>query len=123
MEVAREQLDAFRSATQIPVSSAAAEAARTQAAELERSLRQWELILAERERIIAADEDAPTTVLVTHHVEEIPPHFTDVLLMREGRVVAQGPIEITLTEDTLEATFGIPLVLEVRGDRYPARAR
>jgi iron complex transport system ATP-binding protein len=62
-------------------------------------------------------------VLVTHHVEEVPPHFTDVLLLREGRVVAQGPLEITLTADNLEATFGLPLELEVRGDRFAARAR
>ena len=52
---------------------------------------------------------APAMVLVTHHVEEVPPHFTDVLLVRDGRVVAQGPIEITLTAANLEATFGLPL--------------
>ena len=50
---------------------------------------------------LAADVEAPALVLVTHHVEEIPPNFTDVLLLRGGRVVAQGPIEITLTEDNL----------------------
>jgi iron complex transport system ATP-binding protein len=72
---------------------------------------------------LAADLAAPALVLVTHHVEEVPPHFTDVLLMRAGRVVAQGPIEITLTAENLEATFGLPLELEVRGDRYAARAR
>ena len=72
---------------------------------------------------LAADLAAPALVLVTHHVEEVPPHFTDVLLVRDGRVVAQGPIEITLTADNLEATFGLPLELEVRGDRYAARAR
>ena len=63
---------------------------------------------------LAADLAAPL-VLVTHHVEEVPPHFTDVLLMRDGRVVAQGPIEITLTAANLEATFGLPLELEVGG--------
>ena len=52
---------------------------------------------------LAADVDAPALVLVTHHVEEIPPRFTDVLLMREGRVVAAGPIEITLTAENLVA--------------------
>ena len=72
---------------------------------------------------LAADLAAPALVLVTHHVEEMPPHFTDVLLMREGRIVAQGPIEITLTAENLEATFGLPLELEVRGDRFAARAR
>jgi iron complex transport system ATP-binding protein len=70
-----------------------------------------------------ADADAPASVLVTHHVEEIPPSFTDVLLLREGRIVAQGPIEITLTEDNLSKTFGMPLELERRGERWTARAR
>ena len=72
---------------------------------------------------LAADLAAPAMVLVTHHVEEVPPHFTDVLLVRGGRVVAQGPIEITLTAANLEATFAMPLELEVRGNRYAARAR
>ena len=69
---------------------------------------------------IAGDVMAPALVLVTHHVEEIPPHFTDVLLLREGSVVAQGPIEITLTADNLSTTFGLPLRLEQRGSRYLA---
>ncbi|MGZ4629828.1 ABC transporter ATP-binding protein [Oryzihumus sp.] len=72
---------------------------------------------------LAADVDAPALVLVTHHVEEIPPSFTDVLLVRDGRVVAQGPIEITLTEDNLSETFGLPLVVDRHGDRWSARAR
>ncbi|APH01499.1 iron ABC transporter ATP-binding protein [Janibacter indicus] len=72
---------------------------------------------------IAGDLEAPALVMVTHHVEEIPPHFTDVLLLREGQVVAHGPIEITLTEANLSQTFGIDLVLEQHGDRWSARAR
>lgn len=72
---------------------------------------------------IAADLEAPAVVMVTHHVEEIPPHFTDVLLMRDGGVVAQGPIELTLTEENLAATFGVDLVLEQHGHRWAARAR
>ena len=56
---------------------------------------------------LAEDLEAPALVLVTHHVEEIPPGFTDVLLLREGRVVAAGPLEITLTEANLEKTFGL----------------
>ena len=71
---------------------------------------------------IAADLAAPALVMVTHHVEEIPPHFTDILLMREGRVVAQGPIEITLTAENLSRTFGLDLVLEKHGERWSARA-
>ncbi|PRY48913.1 iron complex transport system ATP-binding protein [Knoellia remsis] len=72
---------------------------------------------------IAGDVMAPALVLVTHHVEEIPPNFTDVLLLREGRVVAQGPVEITLTAENLSATFGLPLELEQRGARYAAWSR
>ncbi len=72
---------------------------------------------------LAADVEAPALVLVTHHVEEIPPSFTDVLRLRDGRVVAQGPIEIALNEQTLSDTFGLPLVLDRNGDRWTARAR
>ena len=72
---------------------------------------------------LAADTEAPAMVLVTHHVEEIPPGFTDVLMVRAGRVVAAGPIPLTLTADNLSATFGLELVLEQHGERYTARAR
>ncbi len=79
--------------------------------------------LVQRLGDLAADTEAPALVLVTHHVEEIPPSFTDVLMLREGRVVAAGPIEPTLTEENLSATFGLPLVLERHDDRWTARAR
>ncbi len=72
---------------------------------------------------LAQDVEAPAMVLVTHHVEEIPPGFTDALLLRQGRVVAQGPLELALTAETLSETFGLPLELEVRDGRYAARAR
>ena len=71
---------------------------------------------------LAADTEAPASVLVTHHVEEIPPHFTDVLLLREGRLVAAGPLEVTLTAPNLSETFGLPLVVERHGQRWSARA-
>jgi iron complex transport system ATP-binding protein len=71
---------------------------------------------------IAADEDAPALVLVTHHVEEIPPGFTHVLLLRGGRVVSAGPIAEALTTATLAACFGIDLELTRNGDRWTARA-
>lgn len=72
---------------------------------------------------LAQDTDAPALVLVTHHVEEIPPGFTDVLLLRDGAVVAAGPIETTLTAENLSTTFGMPLTLEQHDDeRWSARA-
>jgi iron complex transport system ATP-binding protein len=78
--------------------------------------------LVRRLGLIAADEDAPALVLVTHHVEEIPPGFTHVLLLRGGRVVAAGPIASTLTAQNLAQTFGIGLELARTGDRWAARA-
>ena len=77
-----------------------------------------------REHFLAAVErlgsavDAPSMVLVTHHVEEITPQFTHVLLLREGRAIAAGPVDRTLTTTHLRATFGAPVKLARRGGRY-----
>src|SRR5439155_21828076 len=60
---------------------------------------------------LAADPDAPALVLVTHHVEEIPPGFTHALLLREGGVVAQGLLGETVTGEHLSKTFGTPLAV------------
>jgi iron complex transport system ATP-binding protein len=73
--------------------------------------------------LLAMDENSPATILVSHHVEEIPPGFTHVLMMRAGAVVASGPLPTTLTEGTLTETFGMPLELDQHGDRYAARRR
>jgi iron complex transport system ATP-binding protein len=72
---------------------------------------------------IALDDEAPTTVLVTHHVEEIPVGFTHALLLRAGSVVAQGEIGDVLTAENLTVTFGLELDVERRGERWSARAR
>jgi iron complex transport system ATP-binding protein len=71
---------------------------------------------------LAEDPDAPALVLVTHHVEEIPPGFTHALLLREGSVVAAGLLGETLTAENLSKTFGLPLVVQRVDDRYTARA-
>ncbi|MGH3717784.1 MAG: ABC transporter ATP-binding protein [Pseudonocardiaceae bacterium] len=72
---------------------------------------------------LALDPEAPATVLVTHHVEEIPPGFTHAMLMRDGAVVAQGLLEAVLTEDNLSKTFGVDLVLRRFGQRFFAYRR
>ncbi len=71
--------------------------------------------------VLAHDPDAPATVLVSHHVEEIPPGFTHVLLLRRGAVVAEGPLEDVLTREHLSATFGMPLDLRHEDGRWSAR--
>lgn len=78
--------------------------------------------LVRRLGLLAADPAAPALVLVTHHVEEIPPGFTHVLMLRGGRVVAAGEVRSTLSAQALADTFGVPLVLERHGQRYSARA-
>ena len=73
--------------------------------------------------VLAMDPDSPATVLVSHHVEEIPPGFTHALMLREGRVVASGLLDHVVTEANLSATFGMPLVLSHEDGRFAARRR
>lgn len=86
------------------------------------------LDLGAREELLAllgGYASAPTTpamVMVTHHVEEIPLGFTHVLLLRQGAVVAAGPITENLTAETLSETFGLPIRLSQDAGRYAARA-
>ncbi len=77
--------------------------------------------LVERLGRIAADAYAPTTVLVTHHVEEIPVGFSHALLLRAGRVVAGGPIAEVLTDELASRTYGIPLRIGQDAGRWFAR--
>ncbi|GAB3668058.1 ABC transporter ATP-binding protein [Nocardioides korecus] len=70
---------------------------------------------------LAMDEYSPATVLVSHHVEEIPVGFTHALMLREGAVVAAGPIPHVLTADVLSETFGMRLALSEVDGRFAAR--
>ncbi|SDU93495.1 iron complex transport system ATP-binding protein [Microlunatus sagamiharensis] len=72
---------------------------------------------------LASDPYAPASVLVTHHVEEIPVGVTHVLLLKHGRVVAAGPIEETLTAQRLGETFDLEVELTSRAGRWSAQAR
>ncbi len=71
---------------------------------------------------LASDPGAPPLVLVTHHLDEIPPGFTHALLLRAGRVHAAGPLAEVLTAETLSSCFDLPLQIERRGDRWSAWA-
>ncbi|OAV59991.1 ABC transporter ATP-binding protein [Enteractinococcus helveticum] len=88
------------------------------------------LDLAGRETLVrsltqlASDPFAPTPILVTHHVEEIPPNFTHAMLLREGQVIAAGPLETALTEETLSEAFRLPLNVSRNAEgRFSAFAR
>lgn len=67
-------------------------------------------------------EVAPAVVMVTHHVEEIPPGFTHALVLAAGHVVAAGPVGETLTSSVLTHAFGVPLEVRHDGGRFSARA-
>ena len=67
---------------------------------------------------LATEPGAPSLVLVTHHVEEILPCFTHVLLLRQGRVHGAGPRDLVLSSDQLSEVYGAPVRLEAAGDRY-----
>jgi len=85
------------------------------------------LDLGGREQLVQAlaeltlDPTAPPVVLVTHHLDEVPPGITHVLMLRDGQVVAKGPIDRYLNSASLSECFGMPLHLERRPDgRYSA---
>ena len=86
------------------------------------------LDLAAREALIAAldrlSEEKPelTSVLVTHHLEEIPPSSTHAILLRAGEVLVLGPIETTLTSANLSQCFGLQVECRYDGQRWSARA-
>ena len=71
---------------------------------------------------LAGDPTAPPSVLVTHHVEEIPDGVTHALLLRRGSVVTAGPLAEALTAETLTETFEMPLSLTRDRGRFAARA-
>lgn len=85
------------------------------------------LDIAGREALVSALSDlfesemSPATVLVTHHVEEIPRGVTHCLLLKQGRIVAAGELEATLTSENLSETFDIPLTVHMDGGRWSAR--
>jgi iron complex transport system ATP-binding protein len=75
-----------------------------------------ELLLEAFERT-AGEHPGLTTLTVTHHIEELPPSTSHALLIREGRVVAAGPLADALTDATLSECFGLALRLERSGAR------
>jgi len=84
------------------------------------------LDLGARERLLSrlaaltADPAVPPMVLVTHHLEEIPPGVTHAALMRAARIVAAGPVELVLGSEPVSAAFEVEVEVERRGGRWSA---
>ena len=78
--------------------------------------------LLRRIAMLARDPKAPTMVMVTHHVEEVPDGITNAMLLRRGSVLAAGPLPEVFTEQNLSRCFGVPLIVESNHARWTARA-
>ena len=79
--------------------------------------------LLRRLNALASDPKSPSTIIITHHVEEIPRGTTHCLLLSEGRAVAQGELLEVLTSSNLSAAYGISVALQEEGGRYFARSQ
>jgi len=71
----------------------------------------------------ARRRQSPSLVLVTHHLEEIPPGITHALLLGQGQLIASGPLEVTLTNDLVSRTFGMSFDVRRIGERWSAVMR
>jgi iron complex transport system ATP-binding protein len=70
----------------------------------------------------SSDPIAPATVLVTHHIEEIPAGTTHALILKSGTVAVSGPIDQVITSEHVSAIFEIPITVTAESGRYFARA-
>ncbi len=77
--------------------------------------------LVARLAALAADPALAAIVLVTHHLEEVPPGFDHALVLREGLLVAAGPIGPTLSDEVLSAAYALPVRVTADDGRYHAR--
>jgi iron complex transport system ATP-binding protein len=68
------------------------------------------------------DPKAPATILVTHHIEEIPEGTTHALLMKDGLIAVSGPIGDVITSEHISAVFGLPIMVAKEGSRFFAKA-
>jgi iron complex transport system ATP-binding protein len=79
--------------------------------------------LLRRFSIFASDPTAPASILVTHHIEEIPAGTTHALLIEDGKIAVSGPISDVITSEHISAIFGISISVIREGERFFARAQ
>jgi iron complex transport system ATP-binding protein len=78
--------------------------------------------LLRRFSIFAGDPTAPASILVTHHIEEIPAGTTHALLIKDGKIAVSGPIADVVTGEHISAIFEIPITVVREGERFFARS-
>jgi iron complex transport system ATP-binding protein len=86
------------------------------------------LDLGARERLVsrlgnlAADPSSPPMVLVTHHCEEIPRGFTHAGLVRQGKLLAAGPLKDVVRSSLISACFDVAVTVGCNDGRWWSRA-
>jgi iron complex transport system ATP-binding protein len=78
--------------------------------------------LLKRFSIFASDPTAPASILVTHHIEEIPTGTTHAMILKDGKIAVSGPIEQVITSDHVSAIFELPITVIREGERFFARS-
>lgn len=78
--------------------------------------------LLKRFSIFASDPSAPASILVTHHIEEIPTGTTHAIILKDGKIAVSGPIEQVITSDYISAIFELPITVIREGERFFARS-
>ena len=79
--------------------------------------------LLKRIETFSRDPLAPATVIVTHHIEEIPVGTTHALLLRNGSVISQGEVRSVITDANLSIAYGLEISVQDEAGRFFARAR
>ena len=67
---------------------------------------------------LGSQQGAPSLIMVTHHVEEILPCMSHVLVLKSGQVLAAGQKEDVLSSTVLSEAYGAPVKLSSRQGRY-----
>lgn len=79
--------------------------------------------LLKRFSIFAADPLAPASILVTHHIEEIPTGTTHAMVLKDGQIAISGPISEVITSEHMSVLFDLSMEVTFDGYRFSARAR
>ena len=78
--------------------------------------------LLNRFDLLANDPYAPATLIITHHIEEIPAGSTHALLLKSGKIVGSGPIATVITSENLSVAYDMPISVSIMNNRYSANA-
>jgi iron complex transport system ATP-binding protein len=80
-----------------------------------------EQVLATIQGLFESAPNPPTVILITHHLEELPPVMSNVLLLDEGQAAAKGSPGEVLSASSLSKVYNCPMQISHVGGRYYAQ--